>query len=72
MNFENEAKYRKGVSASVQLVGPDSDGDYTITAKQEKHGQLDKQISMRFTHNGLAVLLGCWRAALGEFADSND
>jgi len=27
---------------------------------------------MRFTHNGLAALVGCWRAALGEFADAND
>jgi len=69
MNFENEAKYCNGVSASMHLVGPDSDGEYTITAKQAKHGQPDKQISMRFTHNGLAALVGCWRAALGEIEE---
>lgn len=70
MNFENEATYHDGVSASVILHGPDSRNGYTITAKQQRHGQKDKQISMYFSHDGLAALVGCWRAALGEFADA--
>lgn len=70
MNFENEALPQKGyVASSVILTGPDTDGKYTITAKQVKHGKPDRLITMQFTRNGLAAIVGCWRAALGEIEE---
>lgn len=69
MNFENEALPQKGyVASSVILNGP-VDGMYTITAKQVKHGKPDRAMTMQFTRNGLAAIVGCWRAALGEAED---
>ena len=69
MNFENEALPQKGyVASSVILNGP-VDGIYTITAKQVKHGKPDRTMTMQFTRNGLAAIVGCWRAALGEVED---
>ncbi|WP_404650440.1 hypothetical protein ACGRWF_05615 [Lacticaseibacillus paracasei] len=66
MNFENDALPQKGyVASSVILTGP-VDGIYTITAKQVKHGKPDRTMTMQFTHNGLAAIVGCWLAALGE------
>ena len=69
MNFENEALPQKGyVASSVILNGP-VDGIYTITAKHVKHGKPDRTMTMQFTRNGLAAIVGCWRAALGEVED---
>ncbi|WP_179395032.1 hypothetical protein [Lacticaseibacillus absianus] len=69
MNLENEANYRDGAAATMQLVGPNEDGEYIVTAKRTKRGRSVQEVSMTFTHNGLAALVGCWRAALGEVRD---
>lgn len=72
MKFENESLPQQGyVVSNLLLSGPDEEGHFTVTAKQEKRGEPDRLITMQYSHNGLAALVGCWRAALGE-ADDDD
>ena len=70
MRLENEALPQNGyVASSVILTGP-VDGIYTITAKQVKHGKPDRTMTMQFTRNGLAAIVGCWSAAIGEIQEA--
>lgn len=65
MDVENFAFHDE----SLHLVGPDDNGLFTITATNGLRGKRKQDITMQFTHNGLAAIVGCWRAALGEVAD---
>ncbi|WP_282804086.1 hypothetical protein [Secundilactobacillus kimchicus] len=64
--FEHEALPQKQVIESILGYQREPDGTFTVVAKQRFPRKKDQEIKMRFTHSGMAAIVGTLRFLLGE------